>query len=994
MRTQPVKRQRPSRRIGRRRGSTLSGSRTVATWMVAPWLTALWLAAASLGAAEGVVAEHHSLLMPPAAGPVESERLYLSGSGPNDPRGWEFRIDSGRGARQWRVIPVPSNWELQGYGRYTHGKDWWRPAETAVYRTRFVVPERPPEDARQRRRLRQRRVELVFEGVMTDAEVLLNGRSVGDVHRGGFTRFAYDVSNLLRYDRPNLLEVRVAEASADASVNRAEREADYWIFGGIYRPVYLEIHPAASITQLSVDARHDGQLAVDVESVGRVAAEVRLQVETLEGEPVGDSLTAPVVAEGTRIEARIDGVAPWSAESPNLYRLRVELAEPAGEVLHRRYLRIGFRTVELRPGEGLFVNGRRVLLKGVNRHSHWPETGRSVPAAVNRRDVELIRSMNMNAVRAAHSPPDADFLDACDELGIYVLNELPGWHDAYDTEVGSRILWEMVRRDVNHPSVILWANGNEGGWNLELDPLFGRLDPQRRPVLHPGGRALGFDASHYPDWQELGRMVAEPAGADGPVSLLLPTEILHALYDGGGGASLGDYWRRLRSSGRLVGAFLWSLFDEGVVRTDRQGRIDTAGNRGADGLLGPHREPEASYLAVRELWSPVAVAGVRFSLAAVQVDLENRFDHTDLADCTLRWRWLDLPGSPEEGSDAIAIAGGEQPLPAAAPGAGAMVELARPPMETPADAVELTALAPDGREVMVWVLADEAQRNLASAWRGTAVSGQPSPHVERQGAGLVLRSASGQWARFDLDSGALEELGHGERRLSLSGGARRADGRRPSLADLEFESRAGLAMVRARYDGPIDELTWTLHDNGWLRLEYAFTGDEHDTDYLGIGFDYPRAQVRTLTWLGLGPYRVWRNRHAGGRLGIWRTVANDSITGESWRYPEFPGFYSGVRWATLSTSEGTLTMAPDAGLFLGLFKPGFAAAARTAIAEVPGGITVLHQIPAIGTKFHRPERLGPSARRRLPPGPHRGGIWLNFAGDTPQDRGGPTGSPR
>ena len=921
--------------------------------------------------------------MPPAAGPVESERLYLSGSGPDDPRGWEFRINSGRRARQWRVIPVPSNWELQGYGRYTHGKDWWRPAETAVYRTRFVVPDRPPEDARQRRLLRQRRVELVFEGVMTDAEVLLNGRSVGDVHRGGFTRFAYDVSNLLRYDRPNLLEVRVAEASADASVNRAEREADYWIFGGIYRPVYLEIHPAASITQLSVDARHDGQLAVDVESVGRVAAEVRMQVETLQGEPVGESLIAPVVAEGTRFEARIDGVAPWSAESPNLYRLRVELAEPGGEVLHRRHLRIGFRTVELRPGEGLFVNGRRVLLKGVNRHSHWPETGRSVPTAVNRRDVELIRSMNMNAVRTAHSPPDPDFLDACDELGLYVLDELPGWHDAYDTEVGSRILWEMVRRDVNHPSVILWANGNEGGWNPELDPLFERLDPQRRPVVHPGERALGFEASHYPDWRELGQMVGEPPG-EGPAPVLLPTEFLHALYDGGGGASLADYWRRLRASGRLAGAFLWSLFDEGVARTDKGGRIDTSGNRGADGLLGPHRQPEASYHAIRELWSPVRIAAYRFSPEAVEIEMENRFDHTDLAECTLRWRWLTFPRSSEDGLQEIVASGGEQQMPAAIPGDDVVVELVRPAAEPPVNAVELQALAPDGRELMVWVLADEAPEPDLATWRRGSHAGDRQVRVERQGARLVLHGAGGSWARFDLDSGALEELGQGERRLSLSGGARRADGRRAALVELDVESRAGAAIVRGRYDGALDELTWTYYSDGRLRLEYAFTGDEHDADYQGVGFDYPRDQVRALTWLGLGPFRVWRNRQVGARLGVWRTEMNDSVTGESWQYPEFPGFYAGVRWASLSTSEGTLTLAPESGLFLGFFKPGFAATAGTAIAEAPKGITVLNHISAIGTKFHRPEALGPAARRRLPPGPRRGGVWLSFASDAPE----------
>ena len=931
---------------------------------------------AALAAAAGAIGQDVDPSPSGEAAPaVESERLYLSGSGPEAPRGWEFRIDSGRGARQWRVISVPSNWELEGYGRYTHGKQWWQPAEKAVYRTRFAAP----------RRFRGRRVELVFEGVMTDAEALLNGRPVGAAHRGGYTRFAWDVSALLAYGRENVLEVRVAEGSADASVNRAEREADYWTFGGIYRPVYLEAHPAASIAHLAVDARHDGRLAVRLEVAGQAATEVRLAVESLAGEPVGGVLTAAVGPGGTaRVEGLVEGAAPWSAEHPVLHRLRAELVGSAGEVLHRRELRIGFRTVELRVGEGLFVNGRRVLLKGVNRHSHWPETGRAVPAAVNRRDAELIRSMNMNAVRTAHSPPDTDFLDACDELGLYVLDELPGWHDAYDTSVGSAILREMVRRDVNHPSVILWANGNEGGWNPELDRLFGEHDPQRRPVLHPGSRALGIEASHYSDWQELRGLARQRSGAEGgPPPVLLPTEILHALYDGGGGASLEDYWRLLRSSGRLAGAFLWSLFDEGVVRTDEAGRIDTAGNRGADGLLGPHRQPEASYRAVRDLWSPVQPAAVRFSAEAVEIELENRFDETDLAECTGRWRWLALPHQPAPDAQVRTVAAGETPLPAAEPGTGAALRLPRPPGPEIADAVELRVLAPDGRELMTWAFADETAELVAVAREPEVEVPEPRIEVERDGVLLTARGAAGSWARFDLDSGALAAVGQGDLSLALAGGTRRADGRQALLDAVDVESRGGAVVIRARYDGPLEAATWTFHGDGRLRLDYTLRVGQDEADYVGIGFAGLEGRLRSLTWLGSGPFRVWRNRTAGGRLGVWRTDWNDSMTGVDWIYPELPGFYAGVRWARLATDSGTLTVMPDPGLFLGVLEPRFPADARTAVAQVPGGLTVLHEIPAIGTKFHRPEALGPAAGRRLPPGSYRGGVWLRFTDDLP-----------
>ena len=193
---------------------------------------------------------------------------------------------------------MPSNWELAGFGRYTHGKHWWRPSESAIYRTRFLVPGR----------FARHRAELVFEGVMTDALVEVNGTAAGAEHRGGFYRFRYDVGELLRYGEDNHLAVRVRKHSADRSVNRAERDADYWVFGGIYRPVYLEASPSEGIDRLAVDARHDGTLRVQVflhrradparfgpdrrDPGGRLEA----RIETLDGRP-GDLVSPkdPVV---------------------------------------------------------------------------------------------------------------------------------------------------------------------------------------------------------------------------------------------------------------------------------------------------------------------------------------------------------------------------------------------------------------------------------------------------------------------------------------------------------------------------------------------------------------------------------------------------------------------------------------------------------------------------------------------------------------------------
>ncbi len=171
-------------------------------------------------------------------------------------------------------------------------------------------------------------------------------------------------------------------------------------------------------------------------------------------------------------------------------------------------------------------------MKGVNRHSFRPETGRTLSKKNSIEDVLLMKDMNMNAVRMSHYPPDDHFLDVCDSLGLFVMDELAGWHGHYDTPTGTKLLKEMIDHDVNHPSIIMWANGNEGGHNFELDSLFTRYDIQQRPVVHPWQLFDGIETQHYREYNygignyEHGR------------EIVMPTEFLHGQFDGGHGAGL------------------------------------------------------------------------------------------------------------------------------------------------------------------------------------------------------------------------------------------------------------------------------------------------------------------------------------------------------------------------------------------------------------------------------------------------------------------------
>lgn len=178
----------------------------------------------------------------------------------------------------------------------------------------------------------------------------------------------------------------------------------------------------------------------------------------------------------------------------------MELKDPEGKTVQSRETRIGFRTIEFFPQDGVYLNGTKLVVKGVNRHSFSVDGGRATSAAMSRQDALLVKEMNMNAVRS-HYPPDEHFLDMCDSLGIVYMDELAGWQNGYDSKVGPKLVKEMIERDVNHPSIIIWSNGNEGGWNYNLDPLFAKYDKlQKRHMVHPWADFNDLDTHHYPTY--------------------------------------------------------------------------------------------------------------------------------------------------------------------------------------------------------------------------------------------------------------------------------------------------------------------------------------------------------------------------------------------------------------------------------------------------------------------------------------------------------------
>lgn len=695
-----------------------------------------------------------------AAAPV-TEQVYLSGAGPKTAVPWDFKVSAGRRAGEWSTIPVPSNWEQQGFGGYDYGDGDKQFTEMGQYRLKFAVPPS----------WRGRTIRLVFEGVMTETTVRVNGVQAGEPHVGGFYRFGYDITGLVNYSGSavNLLEVDVSKKASDPLSDRAERGGDFWVFGGIFRPVWIEASPPQSIAHTAIDARADGSLMAHV-TLDRPApgAMVQAQVLDAKGRPFGKQFSAAVPADGTGgapllLKSRLSSPGLWTAETPNLYSLRLTLSKD-GKVLHTATERFGFRTFELRKGDGLYLNGRKIIIKGVNRHSFRPESGRALDPEDCYADARLIKSMNMNTARMSHYPPDPAFLRAADELGLYVIDELSGWQAAHGTVIGRKLVREMVPRDVNHPSILFWANGNEGGFNFDLDGEFHLYDPQKRPVIHPWAIFSDIDTKHYPDWELVNQRLKGP-------NLFMPTEFMHALYDGGGGASLYDYWSAMMQSPFGAGGVIWALNDEGVARTDQDGRVDVYSTYAPDGVVGPHHEREGSYQAVRHIWSPVQLGdAVLDDGFDGKLKVDNHYDFNSLDRVRFAWRLLRYPVPAAATVKPRVLAQGRGRAQGVAPHGSGTLDLGLPGgwRRHRADALEVVATGPDGAELWTWTYPAPGP---ASELLPAARTAKAAPRVEQADDAIRL-VAGAVSASFDAASGQLLTLRNGERVAALGNGPR------------------------------------------------------------------------------------------------------------------------------------------------------------------------------------------------------------------------------
>ena len=621
--------------------------------------------------------------------------------------------------KAWGDISVPGNWTMQGYG-LPHYTNWHMPFApyvppvvpeanpTGLYRTQFSVPSE----------WKGKRLVLQFGGVETCFSVWVNGVAVG-LGKDSRLPSEFDITAVAKPGR-NELAVQVIKW-ADSSYLE---DQDHWRQAGIHRSVQLYATEPVWLEDVFARGSYDhvtgaGKLAVTVRG-GLIPAkgwQVRVQLHDAKGKavlrkPLTGELPFDLKAHNQFAEGIVDlavdlpKVAPWSGETPTLYTVVVSLLDAAGTEVEATRTRIGFRTVEIRDRE-LRINGRKVYIRGANRHDHDDRTGKNVSRELMLRDLQVLKQFNFNAVRCSHYPNDPQWLDLCDEHGMYLIDEADiETHHHFnllpkDPRFALAFLdrgMRMVLRDRNHASVIGWSLGNESGYGPNHDAMAGWMrhaDPTR--FIHYEGAICrvhnGWDKAKagFDQWERghaatdlvcpmyptIADLVEFAQGSKDQRPVIM-CEYNHAMGNSLG--SLADYWAAIEANHGLQGGFIWELLDHGIAAVRRNGAnaVAKAGEKAefwayggdfgdtpndvnfcCDGLVWPDRTPHPAMWECKRVFRPLRV--VAANPANREVTIESWFDFIDTSHLVGTWE-LAIDGTVAQRGklDRLALKPGER----------------------------------------------------------------------------------------------------------------------------------------------------------------------------------------------------------------------------------------------------------------------------------------------------------------------------------------------
>ncbi|MGG1554752.1 glycoside hydrolase family 2 TIM barrel-domain containing protein [Paenibacillus ferrarius] len=863
-------------------------------------------------------------------------------------------------ASGWDTLPVPSNWQLHGYGRPQYSScpypfpidPPYVPLEnpTGCYRTEFTLREGWEE----------RRVHLVFEGVDAAFHLWVNGKPVGYSQGSHFTS-EFNLSPYLREGR-NTIAVQVYQWS-DGSYLESQ---DKWRLSGIFRDVYLTAHAALSLRDVRVRTRFPNGYAYGVlefttelafpDSEACKGCTLRTTLRDAEGNTIfnREHRVGPeeVVLELTET---IHAPRLWTAETPHLYALLFTLCDEEDQILEVKKIDVGFRDIVVSEGR-LLINGSPIIIRGVNRNEFDPELGYVTTMASMVRDITLMKQHNINTVRLSHYPNDTRWLELCDRYGLYVIDETdlethgfhfygnesylaqhPDWREAFVQRAR-----RMVERDKNHPSIILWSLGNESGYGENHDAMAAWIreaDPTR-PIHYErayDAPVVDIVSSMYPAVET----VVEEGEKDDPRPYLM-VEFGHAMGNSTG--NLQEYWDAVHKYPRLLGGLIWEWSDMGIRQRNEQGEgwyayggdfgeEPHSGHFCLDGLLFPDRTPKASLLEYKKVIEPLKIEGDPADIGRLYV--WNRYDFLTLGHLQGTWRLL---------RDGTVIEAGELPRLSTPPRGSAKLELPLQPRQLEAAGEYWLHVQFTLREAALWAepgheiaWADVPLKTAADVEQVHQAVPAQSPLELKETTGEFILTGAKSELRFSKASGALTTWTHQGTRL-LEQGPKVNVWRAPVDNDvhlakawvtagynqLVLHARAVTAeqtadgggrvvtraVLGARGAKPLFDVSVSVvvHASGELELTQELVPrDLGNGDALpplprfGVELAMPQGFDR-LAWFGRGPHECYADRKESGKLGLYRGSVQEQFV--PYIKPQENGNKSDVRWAELTNAQG------------------------------------------------------------------------------------------
>ena len=868
----------------------------------------------------------------------------------------------------WKEIKVPANWEFEGYGTPIFlniiypfkrdaphvmsepPKDWTTYSErnpVGSYRRTFNVPANWVG----------RETFLVLRGVNSACYVWVNGQKVGYSED---SRLPAEF-NVTKYVRPgeNTVAVEVYRFSDGSYME----DQDFWRLSGIFRDVELvaraPVHVRDFYARTQFDAQYtDARLNVNakVRNASASAEKVTLQAKLFDargrlvGTPFTGEGTAPAGSElSLDLSQAVTNPLKWSAEEPNLYTLLLTLKDSRGRVLEVIPWRLGFRTSEIKGGQ-ILVNGRPVMIKGVNRHEHDPDLGQVTTREMMVKDILLMKRHNINAVRTSHYPNDERWYALCDEYGLYVQDEANIESHGYGANDKQRIsegedftdahvdrVRRTIERDKNHASIFLFSLGNEAGWgrNFEAARAWVKSNHPEHVLVYEAGASVHSDAFNpmYTKPQNLVKYW-EQKGEGKPFYLV---EYAHALGNSVG--NLQEYWDVLESRREFQGGFIWDWVDQTFRKKTADGRDLWAyggdygdkpndGN-GGDGLIFADRRTQPELEEVKKVYQFVKVEPV--DLAAGRVRVRNKHIFADLSYAEGSW---------ELAEDGTVIERGRLPRLRTAAGQSEEVTLGLTrPKVLPGREYFLKvtfALAAD----TPW-----AKRGHVVAWdqfampyglppapaaaASVAAAAAPALAVEETADAVTLRGTR-FLARIGKTSGALEayevngrplvagplapnfwrapiDNDRGNQMLKRLGVWRTASSER-KVTNVSVERLgSGAARVTAEASlppsGSKTRTSYTVYGSGVVEVESALMPADGAPELPRVGMQMLiPGEFRQVEWYGRGPQETYWDRRTGAAVGRYKSSVDELWT--PYVEPQENGNRTDVRWVTFTNAAG------------------------------------------------------------------------------------------